>query len=81
MSQGRSVFAGPKTDPQLPVDAAKGLPLVTNRETGRGSKSHLPFFRSLLDDAGRFDLAVTQIIGKRLTFAELTGKVGAAASN
>src|SRR5947209_8228400 len=32
--------------------------------------------RKELDDAGRFDLAVSQIIGKRLTFAELTGKVG-----
>lgn len=31
-----------------------------------------------LDDAGRFDLAISQIVGKRLTFAELTGKVGAA---
>ena len=32
--------------------------------------------RKDLDDAGRFDLAVSQIIGKRLTFAELTGKAG-----
>src|SRR5580700_3867201 len=32
--------------------------------------------RKDLDDAGRFDLAVTQIVGKRLTFAELTGKAG-----
>ncbi len=37
--------------------------------------------RKDLDDAGRFNLAVTQIVGKRLTFAELTGKVGAAAIN
>src|SRR5713226_9749202 len=37
--------------------------------------------RKDLDDAGRFDLAVSQIVGKRLTFAELTGKVGAAALN
>lgn len=37
--------------------------------------------RKDLDDAGRFDLAVTQIVGKRLTFAELTGKVGSAAIN
>lgn len=37
--------------------------------------------RKDLDDAGRFDLAVSQILGKRLTFAELTGKVGAAAIN
>jgi transposase-like protein len=29
-----------------------------------------------LNDADRFDLAVRQIVGKRLTFAELTGKVG-----
>jgi transposase-like protein len=34
--------------------------------------------RKYLDDAGRFDLAVSQIVGKRLTFAELIGKVGAA---
>ena len=32
--------------------------------------------RKDMDDAGRFDLAVSQIVGKRLTFAELTGKVG-----
>jgi transposase-like protein len=37
--------------------------------------------RKDLDDAGRFDLAVSQILGKRLTFAELTGKVGSAAIN
>ncbi len=37
--------------------------------------------RKDLDDAGRFDLAVSQIVGKRLTFAELTGKVGSAAIN
>src|SRR5208282_4700150 len=30
--------------------------------------------RKDLDDAGRFDLAVSQIVGKRITFAELTGK-------
>jgi hypothetical protein len=29
-------------------------------------------------DADRFSLAVSKIVGKRLTFAELTGKVGAA---
>jgi transposase-like protein len=34
--------------------------------------------RMELDDKGRFDLAVTQILGKRLTFAQLTGNVGAA---
>ena len=34
--------------------------------------------RKELDDAGRFDLVVSQLVGKRLTFAELTGKVGAA---
>ena len=32
--------------------------------------------RKDLDDAGRFDLTVRQIVGKRLTFAELTGKAG-----
>jgi transposase-like protein len=32
--------------------------------------------RKDLDDAGRFNLAVSQIVGKRLTFAELTGKAG-----
>jgi hypothetical protein len=29
-------------------------------------------------DSDRFDKAVRKIVGKRLTFAELTGKVGAA---
>jgi transposase-like protein len=28
------------------------------------------------NDIGRFDLALSQIAGKRLTFAEVTGKVG-----
>jgi hypothetical protein len=31
-----------------------------------------------LNDADRFMLAVSQIVGKRLTYAELTGKVGEA---
>jgi transposase-like protein len=31
-----------------------------------------------MNDADRFDLALSQIAGKRLTFAEVTGKVGAA---
>ncbi len=34
-----------------------------------------------MNDEDRFDLALSQIAGKRLTFAEVTGKVGAAASN
>jgi hypothetical protein len=29
-----------------------------------------------MTDADRFDLAVSQIVGKRLTYAEVTGKVG-----
>jgi hypothetical protein len=29
-----------------------------------------------ITDAERFDIAVSQIVGKRLTFAQLTGKVG-----
>ena len=29
-----------------------------------------------LDDAERFDIAMSQVVGKRLTYAELTGKVG-----
>ncbi len=37
--------------------------------------------RKNLDDAGRFSLAVSQIVGKRLTFAELTGKTGSATPN
>jgi transposase-like protein len=37
--------------------------------------------RKDLDDAGRFDLAVRQIVGKRLTFAALTGKTGETAVN
>jgi len=32
--------------------------------------------RKDLDDAGRFNLTVSQLVGKRLTFAQLTGKVG-----
>ena len=32
--------------------------------------------RKDINDAGRFDLVVSQLVGKRLTFAELTGKVG-----
>jgi hypothetical protein len=31
-----------------------------------------------VSDADRFDMAVSNMVGKRLTFAELTGKVGAA---
>ncbi len=31
-----------------------------------------------MNDADRFDLAVSQIFGKRLTFKELTGKLGEA---
>ena len=34
-----------------------------------------------MNDADRFQLALSQIAGKRLTFKEVTGKVGAAASN
>jgi transposase-like protein len=37
--------------------------------------------RKDLDDAGRFDLAVSQIVGKRLTFSQLTGKEEAGAAN
>ena len=37
--------------------------------------------RKNIDDAGRFDMVVSQLVGKRLTFAELTGKVGAASAN
>ena len=29
-----------------------------------------------INDAERFDIAMSQITGKRLTYAELTGKVG-----
>jgi transposase-like protein len=32
-------------------------------------------------DADRFDMAVSNMVGKRLTFAQLTGKVGAATAN
>lgn len=32
-----------------------------------------------MKDGDRFALALSRIAGKRLTFAELTGKVGAAA--
>ena len=32
--------------------------------------------RKDIDDAGRFDIAIRQLVGKRLTYAALTGKVG-----
>jgi hypothetical protein len=32
---------------------------------------------NLLNDADRFEFAMTQVAGKRLTYAELTGKEGA----
>ena len=32
--------------------------------------------RNEMNDADRFGLAVSQIAGKRLTYAEVTGKVG-----
>jgi hypothetical protein len=32
-----------------------------------------------VSDSGRFELALSQIAGKRLTFAEVTGKVGESA--
>jgi transposase-like protein len=41
-----------------------------NRKDASGKK---------LDDAARFELALSQIAGKRLTFAEVTGKVGESA--
>ena len=31
-------------------------------------------YREDMNDGDRFDLAVRQIVGKRLTYAELTGK-------
>jgi transposase-like protein len=37
--------------------------------------------RELADDGARFEKALSQIAGKRLTFAEVTGKVGSAATN
>jgi transposase-like protein len=43
-----------------------------NREDASGRK---------LKDGERFDLALSQIAGKRLTFAEVTGKVGETAKN
>ena len=38
-------------------------------------------YRKDTNDGQRFDLALSQIAGKRLTFAEVTGKVGAAAGS
>ncbi|MGA7218277.1 MAG: IS1595 family transposase, partial [Candidatus Sulfotelmatobacter sp.] len=37
--------------------------------------------RKDLDDKGRFDLTVSQLVGKRLTYAQQTGKVGETAIN
>jgi transposase-like protein len=36
--------------------------------------------RKNMDDAGRFSLALSQVTGKRLTYAEVTGKVGETAN-
>jgi hypothetical protein len=33
-----------------------------------------------MDDSERFDVVVKQIVGKRLTYAELTGKVDPSAT-
>ena len=41
-----------------------------NRKDDKGNK---------LNDADRFQLALSQVAGKRLTFAEVTGKVGESA--
>jgi hypothetical protein len=43
------------------------------RYNHRGTKE------SKISDADRFQLALSQIAGKRLTFAEVTGKVGESA--
>ena len=40
------------------------------RYNNRGSK------KNVVTDSQRFELALSQIAGKRLTFAEVTGKVG-----
>jgi hypothetical protein len=37
--------------------------------------------RKDMDDSDRFDFAVRQIVGKRLTWAEVTGKVGETSVN
>ena len=42
-----------------------------NRKDSKGNK---------LQDGERFQLALSQIAGKRLTFAEVTGKVGSSAT-
>lgn len=36
--------------------------------------------RKLANDGERFELALSQIAGKRLTFAEVTGKMGETAA-
>jgi hypothetical protein len=42
-----------------PADAVKALLSLTNPETGRGSKSHHPFFRSLLESCRRCERRLT----------------------
>lgn len=37
--------------------------------------------RKDMENADRFKLALSQIVGKRLTYAEVTGKVGETVSN
>lgn len=47
---------------------------LMNRHSGT-TTARLPM-ESFLTDSDRFDRAVRQIVGKRLTWAEVTGKVG-----
>jgi len=57
-----------------PFHLEKYLDEQVFRFNNRGTKDNP------LDDADRFQLALSQIAGKRLTFAEVTGKVGESAA-
>jgi hypothetical protein len=77
--------AGGLADARLPFSVEFGAPrLVPNRlffllllyKPTQNDKETTRRVILRVTDGGRFSLAVSQIVGKRLTFAEVTGKAG-----
>ncbi len=62
MSKGRFTLTAWRTDRYLDEQVFR----FNNRATKKQQ----------ITDADRFNLALSQIVGKRLTYAEVTGKVG-----
>ena len=65
-----SLRSSRKSSPQEPFHLDRYVTEQVFRYNNRATKDNP------LTDADRFILAVSQISGKRLTYAELTGKVG-----